>query len=377
MPVRVMIIAGESSGELYGAMLALRLKEMWPGLLLLGIGGEKMEAAGVELLSTISSAFGAVGALTSIRHLIASYKKVKDIFRTIRVDVVVLIDFPDFNLKVAKAAKKSGIKVLYYVSPQVWAWRMGRIKKVAQRSDVIAAILPFEPEIYAKEAVRCEFVGHPIAEELKTHVVDKDAIMREFSLDAGRPIVGILPGSRAGELNRHLPVLIDTIKILKSRHPEFQYLMPIAPNLAIGEFGQMFVELAALDVKLADGRAVEVLSVCDLAVVKSGTAAFQAALIGVPIVVIYKMAALDYNIIKRIIDVKYINLVNLIYGAPVVKELIQEMAVPEAIADELIKLYEDDDLRNETLEKFRRLREVFDQKNPTNRVVELIADLIA
>ncbi|MBF0486782.1 MAG: hypothetical protein HQK98_01350, partial [Nitrospirae bacterium] len=172
-------------------------------------------------------------------------------------------------------------------------------------------------------------------------------------------------------------VLIDTIKILKSRHPEFQYIMPIAPNLAIGGFGQMFVELAALDVKLADGRAVEVLSVCDLAVVKSGTAAFQAALIGVPIVVIYKMAALDYNIIKRIIDVKYINLVNLIYDAPVVKELIQEMAVPEAVADELIKLYEDDDLRNETLEKFKRLREIFDQKNPTNRVAELIADLIA
>ncbi|MEO5359543.1 MAG: lipid-A-disaccharide synthase [Nitrospirota bacterium] len=377
MPVRVMIIAGESSGELYGAMLARRLKEMWPDLLLLGIGGEKMEASGVELLSGINSAFGGVGALSSVKHLIASYKKLKDVFKTIRVDVVVLIDFPDFNLKVAKAAKKSGIKVLYYVSPQVWAWRMGRIKKVARRSDVIAAILPFEPEIYAKENVYCEFVGHPIVEELNTHVIDKNALMREFSLDAERPVIGMLPGSRTGELGRHLPVLIDTIKILKSQRPEFQYLMPIAPNLTIGEFGQMFAELAALDVKLIDGRAVEVLSICDLAVVKSGTAAFQAALIGVPIVVIYKMAALDYNIIKRIIEVKYINLVNLIYDAPVVKELIQEMAVPEAIVGELLKLYEDIDLRSETLEKFKRLREIFDQKNPTNRVAELIAQLIA
>ncbi|MCG6551585.1 MAG: lipid-A-disaccharide synthase [Candidatus Magnetominusculus sp. LBB02] len=372
-----MIIAGEASGELYGAMLAVRLKEMWPGLLLLGIGGEKMEAVGVELLSGINSAFGGVGALSSVRHLIASYRKVKDVFRTVRVDVVVLIDFPDFNLKVAKAAKKCGIKVLYYVSPQVWAWRMGRIKKVARRSDIIAAILPFEPEIYAKENVYCEFVGHPIAEELKNHPVDKAAVRREFSIDGSRPVVGILPGSRGSELRRHLPVLIDAVKILKVRHPEFQYLMPIAPNLAVDTFGAMLVELESLGVKFTDGRAVEVLSVCNLAVVKSGTAAFQAALIGVPVVVIYKMAALDYNIIKRIIEVKYINLVNLIYDAPVVKELIQDMAVPEAVAGELIKLYEDEDLRNETLEKFRRLREIFDQKNPTNRVAEMVAQLTA
>ncbi|MBF0458825.1 MAG: lipid-A-disaccharide synthase [Nitrospirae bacterium] len=377
MPVRVMIIAGESSGELYGAMLAKRLKEQWPAVRLLGIGGEKMEAAGVELISGINSAFGIVGAVSSITHLIAAYRKVKDVFKTIRVDVVVLIDFPDFNLKVAKAAKKMGIKVLYYVSPQVWAWRMGRIKKVARRSDVIAAILPFEPEIYAKENVYCEFVGHPIAEELKTHVVDKDAVRREFSLDAKHPVVGIFPGSRAAELNRHLPVLIDTIKIMNARHSEFQYIMPIAPNIAIETFGAMFKDLAALGVKLSDGRAVDVLSVCDLAIVKSGTAAFQAALIGVPLVVIYKVGALDYNIIKMIIEVKYINLVNLIYDAPVVKELIQEMAVPETIAGELIKLYEDDNLRNETLEKFKRLREIFDRKNPTNRVAELIAELIA
>ncbi|MBF0516772.1 MAG: lipid-A-disaccharide synthase [Nitrospirae bacterium] len=377
MPVRVMIIAGESSGELYGAMLARRLKELWPGLLLLGIGGEKMEAAGVELLSTINSAFGGIGALSSVKHLIASYKKVKEVLKTIRVDAVVLIDFPDFNLKVAKAAKKSGIKVLYYVSPQVWAWRMGRIKKVARRSDVIAAILPFEPEIYEKENVYCEFVGHPIVEELNTHIIDKEALIKEFSLAADRPVVGILPGSRAGELNRHLPVLIDAIKIMKLRHPEFQYLIPIAPNLDIATYGTMLTELESLGVKFADGRAVEVLSICDLAVVKSGTAAFQAALIGVPIVVIYKMAPLDYNIIKRIIEVKYINLVNLIYDAPIVKELIQEMAVPEAIAEELIKLHEDVDLRNETLDKFKRLREIFDQKNPTNRVAELIAELTA
>jgi lipid-A-disaccharide synthase len=377
MPVRVMIIAGESSGELYGAMLARRLKDLWPGVMLLGIGGDKMQDAGVELLSRINSAFGGVGALSSVRHLIASYKKVKEVFKTIRVDAVVLIDFPDFNLKVAKAAKKNGIKVLYYVSPQVWAWRMGRIKKIARRSDVIAAILPFEPEIYAKENVYCEFVGHPIVEELRTHKIDKDALREEFSVDAARPVVGILPGSRLSELNRHLPVLRDTIKILKTRHPEFQYLMPLAPNLALGTFGSMFEELTSLDVKIVDGRAVEVLSICDLAVVKSGTAAFQAALMGVPLVVIYKMASLDYNIIKRLIEVKYINLVNLIYNAPIIKELIQEKAVPEAIAGELIKLYEDEDLRNETLDKFSRLRDIFDQKNPTNRVAELIAELTA
>ncbi|QWR76280.1 lipid-A-disaccharide synthase [Candidatus Magnetomonas plexicatena] len=375
MPLRVMIIAGESSGELYGALLAKKLKEKWPDVFLLGVGGSKMETEGVELIAGITSAFGIFGAISSVKKLFGTYRKLTEIFKTKRVDVLVLIDFPDFNLFVAKAAKKYGIKVLYYVSPQVWAWRTGRIKKIAERSHIIAAILPFEPEMYEKEGTDCEFVGHPAMEELLQHVSDAKSLKEEFSLNPDAPVLGIFPGSRDGELKRHLPVIVDTIKAIKSAHSEFQFIIAVAPNLHIERYKALFTTLRALEVKFVAERSLDVLAVSDVALMKSGTAAFQAALMGIPLVVFYKMPAIEFRIAKIIIDVSHINLANLIMEREVVKELIQDDATPARISAEILSLYEDSAKRESMTDDFKRLRALFESKNPTDEVVKIIANL--
>ncbi|MBF0518310.1 MAG: lipid-A-disaccharide synthase [Nitrospirae bacterium] len=375
MPLRVMIIAGESSGELYGALLAKKLREKWPNLFLLGVGGKKMETEGVELVAGITGAFGIFGAISSIKTLFGTYRKLIKIFKTKRIDVLVLIDFPDFNLFVAKAAKKYGIKVLYYVSPQVWAWRTGRIKKIAARSHIIAAILPFEPEMYEKAGTDCEFVGHPAMEELLQHVSDAESLKAEFSINPDAPVFGIFPGSRHGELKRHLPVIVDTIKTIKAVHPEFQFVIALAPNLHIEKYKAQFTALNSLGVKFVAERSLDVLAVSDVALMKSGTAAFQAALMGVPLVVFYKMPAVEFRIAKMIIDVSHINLANLIMEREVVKELIQNDATSAKISAEILALYEDSAKRQAMTDDFKRLRALFESKNPTDEVVKIIANL--
>ncbi|MEO5358106.1 MAG: lipid-A-disaccharide synthase [Nitrospirae bacterium YQR-1] len=375
MPLRVMIIAGESSGELYGALLAKKLKDKWPDVYLLGVGGKRMEDQGVELIAGITSAFGIFGAISSVKKLFDTYRKLTDIFKTKRVDVLVLIDFPDFNLLVAKAAKKYGIKVLYYVSPQVWAWRTGRIKKIAERSHIIAAILPFEPEMYEKEGTDCEFVGHPAMEELMQHVSDAAMLREEFSIEQGAPVLGIFPGSRDGELKRHLPVIVEAIKLIKAVRPDFQFVIAVAPNLHIDKYKGLFAVLKEHGVRFVTERSLDVLALSNVALIKSGTAAFQAALMGIPLVVFYKMPAFEFRIAKLIIDVSHINLANLIMEREVVKELIQDEATAGRISDEILSLYEDSAKRQTMTEDFKRLRALFESKNPTDEVVKIIANL--
>jgi lipid-A-disaccharide synthase len=339
------------------------------------VGGKKMEAQGVELIAGITGAFGIFGAVSSVKKLFGTYRKLVEIFKTKRVDVLVLIDFPDFNLFVAKAAKKYGIKVLYYVSPQVWAWRTGRIKKIAERSHIIAAILPFEPEMYEKEGTDCEFVGHPAMEELMQHVSDAELLRKEFSIEPDAPVLGIFPGSRHGELKRHLPVITEAIKLIKARRPDFQFVIAVAPNLHIEKYKKLFAALKEHGVKFVAERSLDVLAISNVALMKSGTAAFQAALMGVPLVVFYKMPAIEFRIAKLIIDVSHINLANLIMEREVVKELIQDDATPERITEEIVALYEDSAKRQAMTDDFQRLRALFESKNPTDEVVKIIANL--
>ncbi|MBF0336435.1 MAG: lipid-A-disaccharide synthase [Nitrospirae bacterium] len=376
MPTRIMIIAGEASGELYGALLARQLKQRWPNVNLIGVGGKGMEAAGVELVGYMTGAFGLIEAASTLVALRRMYKKITALFKTLRIDVLVLIDFPDFNLRVARSAKKHGIKVLYYVSPQVWAWRRGRIKTIGRLTDRIAVLLPFEPAVYAQHGIECEFVGHPVVEEITGHPIDRDALLAGFSLNPQAPVVALLPGSRHSEVDRHLPVMVESVRLLKARHPEFQYLMPLVSHLERGRYAGSLAELEALGVVIVADRALDVLAVSTLAVVASGTAAFQAAIIGVPMVVIYRLSAFTYYAGRMLIRVNYINLVNLIHDAEIVRELIQDEATPEMIATEVERLYRDDEARTRMLNVFGRLRAMYEHKDPTKRVVEIIAEIV-
>ncbi|MGE5892713.1 MAG: lipid-A-disaccharide synthase [bacterium] len=372
---KVFILTGESSGELYGALLSRSLKKRWNDIRILGVGGERMRREGVEIIAGISGAFGVV-------ELVSSLKKIKETFRTVvrtitaeKPDVVVLIDFPDFNIKVAKAVRSTGAKILYYVSPQVWAWRRKRVHTIAEISDYVAVILPFEQEYYRDTHAKCEFVGHPIFEEFEADLSKRGAVKDSLGLKNDKPVLALLPGSRDSELSRLLPVMRGFIGMFQPHYPDYQLIMPIAPNVDKTRYGSHFDALASQGVRLVDGESVKVLSTSDLAVVASGTAALQAAFLGIPLVVVYKLFPLTYFLGKMIVQVKYVNLVNIMQNEMVIKELLQKQANPRNIFQEVERMITDTHHRELLLGKFRQVRSLFDNKHASERVGAIIGEL--
>ncbi len=371
----VLILSGEASGELYGSMLAAALKQLRPSIDLYGIGGEHMKVEGVELLGTVTGAFGLWEALSSLGRVRALYKRVVEFLKTKRPQVVVLIDFPDFNLKVAEVAKSLGIKVLYYVSPQIWAWRKKRIKKIKSLCDRMAVILPFEEKLYRDVSVDAEFVGHPIMEVIERIKGGKSFIREGIELSPDRETLALLPGSRGSELKRHLPLYHSVIRELKRKYQNMQFVMPLAENLDINEFHRID-DLKAEGVRVLKGKATEALIAADYALIASGTATLQAALIGTPMVVVYKLFPLTYLIGRMIVDVKFISLVNILSkNREVVKELIQWQANRENVIKELDRIIKDESIRRIMTEQFAKLRELFHGLSPSKRVAEMVCEL--
>jgi lipid-A-disaccharide synthase len=387
-----MIITGESSGELYGSLLAGELKKRRHDIHITGVGGERMAAAGVEIISHIASAFGLLEAVSAFGKIRKTFSMALWALKESRPQVVVLIDYPDFNLKVAAAAKSLGIKVLYYVSPQVWAWRKGRVKKIARLVDRMAVILPFEQEIYRNTGLPCEFVGHPILEEIEAVFTGDGLQILEITpeskahfkavlgFDPARPLLSLLPGSRPSELNRHFPLIIDVVREFRSdagRNPweDYQLCIPLAPNTDQRKYHTHIEALRSEGVVIKEGESIRVLAASDMAVVASGTATLQSAFLEVPMVVIYKLSALSYHLGRRILDVKYISLVNILSGEEVVKELIQDMANPRDIVRELKSIMSDTVHREKMLLHYKKLKEPFMDKTASQRVADIVMEL--
>jgi lipid-A-disaccharide synthase len=404
-----MIVAGESSGELYGSLLAKEMKSKRPDVHIMGVGGKKMDKAGVELISGTTDALGLVEVVSAYGKIKASFKKTVNAIKQYKPDVVVLIDYPDFNIKVAKVAKSAGVKILYYVSPQVWAWRKGRVKKIASIVNRMAVILPFEEKIYRKAGLECEFVGHPILEEIEAvleEVRSKNLDVRAnhppspplirggleggsspnselrtyfktvLGLDSNKPLLSLLPGSRPNELNRLLPLIIDVVRQFRSdpgisSGKDYQFCIPLAPNTDEGKYSLYLDALRQEGVIIKKGEPVRVLAASDMAVVASGTATLQAAFLEVPMVVVYKLSPLTYLLGKLIINVKHISLVNILSGREVVTELLQKRANPEDIIKELKKIIFDTNYREEMLNYYRLIKEPFSGKRASKRVAEI------
>ncbi|KJR43900.1 lipid-A-disaccharide synthase [Candidatus Magnetoovum chiemensis] len=370
-----MIITGEASGELYGARLATALKTKYPDIHILGVGGEKMQTASVDIIASITGAFGLIEAVSSLLKLKTAYKTIVRYLKLCHIDALVLIDFPDFNLKVAQKAKQLGIKILYYVSPQVWAWRQGRIAKIARLTDKIAAILPFEPQLYSKYGAQCEFVGHPVMEEIDALPKDRTNLRNEFLLQNTDTAIALLPGSRHSEIDRLLPILTDTASKIKENIKNAKFIIPLSPNIEPKRYEKQLNRLRTIGVNIINGKANEILYACDIAVIASGTAAFQAALIGTPMIVIYKLSPITYKIAKRLVKIKYVTLVNIIFDEQIVKELIQDNATPDNIAKEIQKLLNDKQALEHILSYFHKLRKIYENKEPTLKVIEMIEQI--
>ena len=371
-----MIVAGETSGELYGGLLASALRKRRPDIRIIGVGGERMQQAGVELISGIASAFGLAEAVSSVRTIKQTFSKAVNALQTVNPDLLVLIDYPDFNLKLAAEARKNNIKVLYYVSPQVWAWRKKRVPKIARLVDRMAVVLPFEEEIYKPSGLACEFVGHPVYDEIKNLPVNKDLLKSALGLENGRPLLSLLPGSRPHELQRLLPLMLEVVREFKKEHETYQFCMPFAPNTDIEKYRTMVQLLEGEGVTINKGESLKTLAASDLAVVASGTATLQAALLNVPLVVVYKVFPLTYFLGRMIVrGVKHISLVNILSDREVVKELFQKDATVGQILQELKKILSDEYHKKNMLDAYDRIRDIYSSRNASARVADMVEEM--
>jgi lipid-A-disaccharide synthase len=333
-----MIVAGEASGDIYGADLVREAHKLDPQLHFFGIGGQRMREAGAETLID-SADMAVVGLVEVLKHfdvIAAAFRTLKQILLNEPPDLLILIDYPGFNLRLAKVAKKAGVKVLYYISPQIWAWRQGRVTKIARLVDHMAVILPFEAPFYEKAGLPVSFVGHPML-DLVTVDMDRSAAAASFNLDPGRQIIGLFPGSRKSELERLLPVIVAAAAKLKERFSGIQFILPLASTLREDDIAPLFTA-AGLDVSITRERIHDMIRACDAVISVSGTVTLEIALVGTPMVIIYKLSPLTYQLAKRLVKVPNIGLCNIVAGETVVQELIQDDANPEMIAAEVGRL---------------------------------------
>jgi lipid-A-disaccharide synthase len=373
---RILIVAGEASGDIYGADLVRKALTRDPALRFSGIGGVRMREAGVETLVD-SSDMAVVGLVEVIKHfdvISAAFRKLKQIILTSPPDLLILIDYPGFNLRLAKVAKKAGVKVLYYISPQIWAWRQGRVNKIGRLVDHMAVILPFEAPFYQQAGVPVTFVGHPML-DLVDVTLDQSAAAESFGLDPARKIIGLFPGSRRNEIERLLPVIIGAAEKLKEQFPDIQFILPLASTLKRDEIAPQLAA-AGLDVTITRERIHDMIRACDAVISVSGTVTLEIALVGTPLVIIYKLSPLTYQFAKRLVKVPNIGLCNIVAGETVASELIQDAANPEAIADAITNIITDRDRSDRFRSRLAEVRTKLGRGGASANVAQLLFSLL-
>ncbi len=373
---KVLIIAGEASGDLHGANLVREVKKQHPSVAFFGVGSVLMKEAGVELLADASeiSVVGATEVLTHLRPICRVFNRLKRFLYEDRPDLLILIDFPDFNILLGKQARKLGIRVLYYISPQVWAWRKGRIKQIARLVKTMIVVFPFEVELYKRAGVDVRFVGHPLTDTVQSRYNQAEA-KAQFGLDLKKRTVALLPGSRSKEITRMLPDMLRAAEILLRRFPDIQFILPVAPTLS-QELISSLIRQQPVPVAVTEGRAYDVLRASDVALVTSGTATLETALMGVPMVIVYRLSALSYFIARMIIDVDHIGLVNIVAGKRVVPELVQREATAENMADRVTKLISDPAYYGQVKTELTGIRSQLGERGANARVASVVLEFI-
>ena len=373
---KILIIAGEASGDLHGSNLVKAMREQDPTLQFYGVGSRNMRDAGVSLLADASeiSVVGATEVLTHIGAIYRVYTKLKQFLRENRPDLLILIDFPDFNIFTGKAAKKLGIPVLYYISPQVWAWRKGRINTLAKLVTAIMVVFPFEVELYRNAGVDVRFVGHPLADVVKS-AYTRDESQQILGIARDRRTVALLPGSRRNEIIHLLPDMLKAAAILLGRFPDVQFVLPVAPTLA-HDLVEKYVAESGVPVSIIDGKVYDVLRASDAAIVTSGTATLETGLMAIPMVIVYRVSRLSYLIGRMFIHVKHIGLVNIVAGRTVVPELIQDDVTPERIAGAIETLLADRDKHQQVETDLRQVRVQLGEGGASNRAASVARELL-
>ena len=367
----ILIIAGEDSGDLHGASLINELKKIDNNINIFGIGGDKMEAAGMHLIYHVNK-MAFLGFVEVLKHLPFIRKVQKDLIEYVKekdIKTAVLIDYPGFNLSIAKKLKKLDIKIVYYISPQIWAWGAGRIKKIRKVIDKMLVVFPFEENFYNQSGVNVEFVGHPLLERIKDYnFLTKNELYQEFGLEKDKEILLILPGSRIHEVEKILP---ESIKAAKKIAEEFnlQIVVACAPNID----DNIFKTARNNDeFKVVKGYTYDLFKYSTVGIVKSGTSTLEAALFELPIVIVYKTSYLTYLIGKRLIRVDNIGMVNIVAEETVVPELIQENVTQERVYAELKKILSDKELLLSIKKKLSRIKSKLGTIGASKRAASII-----
>jgi lipid-A-disaccharide synthase len=337
---RILIITGEASGDLHGANLAIALKALAPDATLLGVGGARMQAAGVEVVEGIGhlDIIGLVGP-SALRAVIHRLKTVRRLLQTETLDAVVLIDNPGLNLHFARVARKAGHRVVYYIAPQLWAWRPRRMRWMQRRVNHGVVTLPFEKALYDRAGVPCTFVGHPLLDAVAPSY-DQAALRKEFGLESSAPVIGLLPGSRVGEVQLLLPVLLQTVARLVHLYPGLQALMAQAGTIQDRLVDQLLAG-SPIKIRVVKHQPNEVMAAADLLLIASGTATLQAALVGTPMIIVYRAPRFTFWLARQLVRIKWIGLANLIAGRSIVPEVLQHDVTPERLTEEASHLLRD------------------------------------
>ncbi len=368
------MVAGEASGDMYGAEVARCLFEKFPDCRIYGLGGQRMRRAGVQLEADISKS-AVVGPFEVISSLGTLYRVFRRIAERIETDppvAAILIDFPDFNLRLAKRLKQAGTPIFYYISPQVWAWREDRVKQIRDLVDKMLVIFPFEEELYRKAGVDVEFVGHPLIDMVRT-TKSKEEFCANYQLDPRKPIVALLPGSRKKEVRFILPTLCKAAELITAERPDAQFVLPMAPGL-----DRRLIEsiIHSQPISVLTNETYNAIRYARAAVVASGTATLETALLGTPEVIVYRISPATWFLGKFLLKVRLFGIVNIILGEEVVPELFQEKMTPLAVARMTQRLMDDVWMQSRIRGNYERLRRQLGSGKVAERVAEVVADSI-
>ena len=367
---KILLVTGEASGDLHGAKLGLALRQLEPGVELIGVGGQKMLDAGVKLLPHLDrvDAMGVPG----LQQLLKGWKtlrRLRSYVRAEHLDAIILIDSPGLNLRLAKAVANPSQTLIYYIAPQVWAWGGRRIHLMRRTLKQVLAILPFEEEFFRKAGMPCHYVGHPLLDDLAPSY-DKIQERIHLNLKPDGLVIGLLPGSREREVEAVLPTLLAAVRNIQSRFPNLQAILAQANSISDAVLARFLGE--SDHVRVIKGQPNEVMAASDLLLIASGTATLQAALIGTPMVIVYRTSSLTYHIAKRLVKIPYIGLVNILANQEVIPELLQGRMTADHIALEALKIIDEPERQRQMLEVFQSIRQSLGGPGASLRAAEMI-----
>ena len=375
-PKKVLLVAGEASGDLQGAHLVEAVHAIDPEVLFFGVGGEGLGRKGMRLLyhSASLSVVGITEVLFKLGPILKTLRGLKKSLDRERPDLVVLVDFPDFNLRLAKLAHRKGVPVLYYISPQVWAWRPKRVKLIARWVKKMVVLFPFEVPIYEAASVDVEWVGHPLLDTVRP-ALSKEEAFRQFGLDPKLTTVGLLPGSRGHEVKRLLPPLLESAVLLHKELPKLQFIVPLAPGIGRNTLSPLIRD-CPIPLKVVEGQTYDAMNISEILITASGTATLEGAILGKPMVIVYRVSTPSYWIGRALIRVNHIGLVNLVAGQRIVPELIQNEVTPRRIAEETLRILQDPSLRQGIIDSMAGVRQNLGEPGAARRVAQIVCSML-